>query len=281
MGIKKNCHSDDITKIENYIKIFKETNPIRESILLSAIQALNLAKGSKGLDAGCGLGQQSIMLTKEVGDQGHVTGLDIIPEFINYANELSKVHGLNHRLSFKEGSITDIPFEDNTFDWLWSSDCAGYPATDNPIQLIDELKRVVKPGGIVAILAWSSQQLLPGYLLLEARLNAASSGFSKLVKDKKPEQYFSKALGWFKRADFKDISSKTLVHDVQAPLSEDEILALSSLFKMLWGKNIPGLAKEDWAEYNRLCLPDSPDFILNEPDFYAFYTYSMFVGKVS
>ena len=35
-----------------------------------------------------------------------------------------------------------------------------------------------------------------------------------------------------------------------------------------------------WAEFQRLCQPDSPDFILNLPDYYAFFTYTMFYGKV-
>ncbi len=37
---------------------------------------------------------------------------------------------------------------------------------------------------------------------------------------------------------------------------------------------------EDQAEYQRLCLPESPDFILDHPDYYALFTYSMFHGKV-
>ena len=40
------------------------------------------------------------------------------------------------------------------------------------------------------------------------------------------------------------------------------------------------LSEEDWAEYQRLCLAESPDFILDLPDYYAFYTYSMFRGRV-
>nr|QNO48966.1 hypothetical protein OEPDFBKK_00042 [Methanosarcinales archaeon ANME-2c ERB4] len=35
------------------------------------------------------------------------------------------------------------------------------------------------------------------------------------------------------------------------------------------------------AFYQRLCLAESPEFILDLPDYYAFYTYSMFQGRVS
>jgi len=40
------------------------------------------------------------------------------------------------------------------------------------------------------------------------------------------------------------------------------------------------LSEEDWVEFQRLCLPESPEFILDLPDYYAFYTYSMFRGNV-
>ena len=37
---------------------------------------------------------------------------------------------------------------------------------------------------------------------------------------------------------------------------------------------------EDWAEFERLCTPGSPDFILDVPDYYAFFTYSLFRGRI-
>lgn len=57
--------------------------------------------------------------------------------------------------------------------------------------------------------------------------------------------------------------------------------ALIALFQMRWPGVQSELRPEDWAEYQRLCLPESPDFILDHPDYYAFFTYSMFHGKVA
>jgi len=132
----------------------------------------------------------------------------------------------------------------------------------------------------VAILAWSSQCLLPGYPLLEARLNATCSGLAPYVKGKQPESHFLRALASFSEADLEEAESRTFVGDVQAPLSEDVRTALISLFQMLWGEPQQEVSQEDWAEYQRLCQPESPEFILNLSDYYAFFTYSMFRGKV-
>jgi demethylmenaquinone methyltransferase/2-methoxy-6-polyprenyl-1,4-benzoquinol methylase len=50
---------------------------------------------------------------------------------------------------------------------------------------------------------------------------------------------------------------------------------------MFWGEVENEVSQQDWAEYERLCQPESPDFILDHPDYYAFLTYSMFRGKIA
>jgi demethylmenaquinone methyltransferase/2-methoxy-6-polyprenyl-1,4-benzoquinol methylase len=50
---------------------------------------------------------------------------------------------------------------------------------------------------------------------------------------------------------------------------------------MRWPGAESELSPEDRAAYERLCLPDSPEFILDHPDYYAFFTYTMFSGRVT
>ena len=268
-----------MTDTDTYIQRLEESNPLREPTLRSAIQALRLPSGSRGLDVGCGIGLQALLLAEAVGSAGHVTGLDLSPEFLVYAAEIVKQSGLAERISFREGDVSKLPLDGNTFDWVWSADCVGYPVGEL-LPLLKELARVVRPGGSMAILAWSSQQLLPGYPLLEARLNATCSGLAPFVKGKRPESHFLRALGWFREAGLEEPTAQTFVGDVQAPLSSGVRSALTSLFEMLWGEPQPEVSQEDWSEYQRLCQPESPDFILNLPDHYAFFTYSMFRGRV-
>lgn len=63
-------------------------------------------------------------------------------------------------------------------------------------------------------------------------------------------------------------------------MGDDVREALLSLIEMRWGEPRSELTPEDWAEFGRLCRPESPDFILDLPDYYAFFTYSLFWGKV-
>lgn len=280
MGDERNSSANKPPDMDAYAQQLAVSNPLSEAVIPSAIQALQLPLRSRGLDAGCGIGLQALLLAEAVGPAGHVTGLDLSPQFLVHAREIAEKAGLSERISFQQGDVNKLPFDDDTFNWAWSANCVGYhPA--KPLPLLRELTRVVKPGGSVAILAWSSQQLLPGYPLLEARLNATSSGIAPFVKGKRPELHFLRALGWFREAGLEEPTAQTFVGDAHAPLSDDMRSALMSLLDMRWPGVQSELTPEDWAEFQRLCQPESPDFILDLPDYYGFFTYSMFQGKVT
>jgi len=253
---------------------------LRKPVLQSAITALRSPPGSRGLDVGCGNGGHTLHLAQAVNPGGHVTGVDISPDQLAYAEEAARQSELSKNVSFREGDMNDLPFEADAFDWAWSMDCVGYAPVE-PLPLIRELVRVVKPGGRIAILAWSSQQLLPGYPKLKARLDATAAGIAPFFTGKSPEKHFLGALGWFREAGLEDLKAQTFVGAVYAPLSDVLRAELLSLFQMRW----PGVQSEldpgDWAEFQRICMPDSPDFILDHPDYNAFFTYSMFSGKVT
>jgi ubiquinone/menaquinone biosynthesis C-methylase UbiE len=280
MGNEQINAASRVPGMDTYAHKLYLSDLLREPVIRSAIQALQLPSGSRGLDAGCGIGSHTLLLAEAVAPAGHVTGLDLSPELLIRARETAKKSSLSEQVSFKEGDVRRLPFDDDTFDWVWSVDCAGYAPLE-PLPLLKELARVVRPGGSVAILGWSSQQLLPGHPLLEARLNATCSGIAPFVKGKRPELHFFRALGWFRDAGLQEPTAQTFVGDVHAPLSDDIRSALISLLEMRWGEPQSQLSQEDRAEYRRLSQPESPDFILDLPDYYAFFTYSMFRGKVA
>lgn len=252
----------------------------RESLFKSIINSLNIPVGSNGLDAACGIGFFTKILAHYVGEGGNVTGLDISNDFINYANQ----HYRANNIRFKAGNITALPFDDNTFDWLFSADTVwsgpkefGCPSAE-PLPIIKQFYRVIKPGGFVCLLFWSSQKLLPGYPLLEARLNTTSTATAPFTEGMEPANHILNAKHWLAQANFKDILAKTYLSDIIAPLNENDLNALTILLQMLWGESESEMSDSDWQNFKRLCDLNSDDYILNNPFYYGFYTYTFFKG---
>lgn len=262
-----------------YLRQLMVTAELRKPALVSAIHMLDLPKESNGLDVGCGAGLQCLLLAKTLGPKCHVTGVDPASEFLEYGSTLIENQGFSKRISLHQGSAEHLPFKDNTFDWAWSVDCVGYGPWDSK-PMLKEICRVLKPNGKLAILAWSSEKLLPGYPELEAKLQATTAGLAPFRADMAPNQHFSCFLGVLREQGLIDLHAGTCVATAHAPLNDDQFSALKSLFEMRW-PNVEGeLDPADFSEFQCLTHSDSKDFILGHADYYAFFTYSVFWGRV-
>jgi hypothetical protein len=50
---------------------------------------------------------------------------------------------------------------------------------------------------------------------------------------------------------------------------------------MRWSRAESEVDRQAWPEYERLCRADSPDFIVDAPDHYGFFTETLFHGRVA
>ena len=55
---------------------------------------------------------------------------------------------------------------------------------------------------------------------------------------------------------------------------------MTNLFEMLWAQKEHEISTADWHEVERLCDPASPDCILDQPGYYAYFTITLFEGMV-
>jgi ubiquinone/menaquinone biosynthesis C-methylase UbiE len=278
--IRKGLHHDMATNLDAAANMLYCMEPLRRPVMQAIIASLQIPDGSRGLDVGCGIGLQTHLLAQAAGPKGHVTGLDSSASFLNTARALALQAGLVNNVSFEIGSWSQIPSEDSLFDWVWSMDAAGYAPTE-PQRTIQELARVVKPGGRLIVGYWSSQILLPGYPALEARLNASPAGIAPFSLIARPEDHYMRTLSWMQQAGLEQARVETFVQTACAPLDPDVKTALAELLRMRWGTAAGDVPAEDWQAYLRLCQADSPDFILNGDDYYAFFTYSVFSGTAA
>lgn len=91
---------------------------VRGAAVSKELAATVPLKGLNVLDMGSGLGGPCRMLADEY--DCHATGIDLSTEFVHTANALSKLVGLSQKTHFVQGSATELPFGDNSFDVVWT-----------------------------------------------------------------------------------------------------------------------------------------------------------------
>lgn len=106
-------------------------------------KAAGIAGSMRVLDAGCGIGGSSRYLAHTYGCR--VEAIDLTPEFVAAAVRLNALCGLDDRIAVREGSVTDLPYENGSFDQVWSQNVTMNVA-DKP-RMFAEAYRVLKPGG--------------------------------------------------------------------------------------------------------------------------------------
>ncbi len=108
--------------------------------------ALRPAPGEVALDLACGPGNTTRRLAADVGDRGLAIGVDIAPSMLARAVADTP----DRQVGFLRADATLLPLLDNTVDL---ATCLGaLYLMDDPWGAIDEMLRVLRPGGRIAIL---------------------------------------------------------------------------------------------------------------------------------
>lgn len=107
-----------------------------------------LKPGEIVLDLGSGGGFDCFLAARQVGDAGHVIGVDMTPEMISKARANAHKAGYQN-IEFRLGEIENLPVADGTVDVIISN-CVVNLSPDKP-RVFAEAYRVLKAGGRLAI----------------------------------------------------------------------------------------------------------------------------------
>jgi SAM-dependent methyltransferase len=102
-------------------------------------------KNSLVLEAGCGVGAQTKIIAGKNPDSNFIS-IDISEDSLNEAKQLIKASGINN-VELKQADIFNLPFKDETFDSVII--CFVLEHLHNPVHALNELKRVLKEGGVL------------------------------------------------------------------------------------------------------------------------------------
>ena len=110
---------------------------------------LGLGRGDRVLDVACGPGNFSRAFAHAAGDEGLVVGIDASATMLARGAEDTRKAGLSN-LALVRGDATDLPFEASSFDCVCCF--AALHLFADPFDALDEMRRVLTPGGRIAIM---------------------------------------------------------------------------------------------------------------------------------
>jgi ubiquinone/menaquinone biosynthesis C-methylase UbiE len=115
------------------------------------VRSARISAGERVLDVACGTGNTALAARAR---GAKVTGLDLTPELLAVAREREAAEGLSG-IAWTEGDAENLPFPGGSFDVVVSS-CGLMFAPDQQ-RVADEVARVTKPGGRIALQAWTPE----------------------------------------------------------------------------------------------------------------------------
>jgi SAM-dependent methyltransferase len=130
---------------------------MREAIIRHA----HLEPGMGVLDLACGTGDPALEIARRVGPTGHVTATDLSPQMVEECRKNASAAGISN-MEFAVADAEHLQFGSATFDRVTSRLGAMYFVDVQ--RALAEIKRVLRPGGIVTLQVWGPAPESPYFL---------------------------------------------------------------------------------------------------------------------
>ena len=106
--------------------------------------ALAVAAGESALEIGFGTGNSLVLLAEQVGPTGHVSGIDVSSGMLSVTQRKLAEKGLSGRVDLQTGDAHHLPYEDNSFDAVFTSFTLElFPLEDIPGVLAEPCGKVL------------------------------------------------------------------------------------------------------------------------------------------
>ena len=120
-------------------------------------------RGSRVLDVAAGTGESTLMAARRVGPMGHVLAADHSASMLQVAAEAAQREGLTN-VETRVMNAEDLTLESDSFDAAISR--IALMLFPNPVKALTEMRRVVRPGGKVSVIVFSTLEKNPYHEVL-------------------------------------------------------------------------------------------------------------------
>ncbi len=242
------------------------------------LRMVGIKSGWNVLDAGCGGGSYLRLLDELVGESGQIMALDIAAENVQRVHERIQQGEFRGGVKTRAGDVVELPFPDNSFDAVWCANVTQYLNDDEVLTAFREFKRVVKPGGLVAVKEGDMTAFrfdpFPSDVLWRFFI-ADKDGVARGVL-RAPEFAAN-----FRGLGLEDVTRHTTLAERAQPLRpvEKRLFREMILFTCMLTQRLD-LSEADKAVWHALQQVDDPQHILYSDDFFWRGSYNVTIGRV-
>ena len=126
--------------------------PTYQAMFRTLVDLMAPRPGERVLDVGCGSGALDRLLARRLGAANSITAIDVNPFLLEEAAALAQAEGVEGPIRFVPGSTEALPFDDGTFDCVFSVTVLEECDADRALA---EMVRVTRPGGRVGVIVRS------------------------------------------------------------------------------------------------------------------------------
>ena len=233
------------------------------------------------LDAASGSGSFLPLMTELVGSGGRVSAIDMDPKNVRVIEDRAKQSQWLAPVSARVGTILELPYEDQSFDAVWCANTTEYLSDDELHKMLREFRRVVRPGGLIAIKDYdvTAQQFQPCRPTLFLHFHEA------LARAGKVQHYgllrVIQLAGWLRMAGLVEVRQKPTLMLRFSPLRPVEKTLICDILKWFSKQaQTTDLPMEELQIWKQLADVDSAEHIINHPDFQYRTIQTVFLGQV-
>ncbi|WHM39854.1 class I SAM-dependent methyltransferase [Streptomyces sp. BPTC-684] len=243
---------------------------------LGLLGQAGIRPGAHVLDAGCGGGDFLPWLADLVGPEGRVSAVDLAEENAALAAERLARWSPACPVDVRRADLLELPFPDATFDAVWCANTVQYLSDSELALALRELRRVVRPGGTIAVKDLDAQLITARptdpYLFADFfRTAGRTPGYAaQLLRTRDLYRHL-------KAAGLTEVRQRTVLIEHFAPLTPQARAFYAPTCARLAEQALALGLSEEWR---RFADPDAADHPLDGPDGYISEGNVLAVGTV-
>ena len=255
---------------------FETCRPEYEAMLRS----VGLERGWRVLDAGCGSGCFLPLIAEDVGSGGSIAAFDLGADNVARAEARMAGRAEGCPVEVQVASLLELPYADDEFDAVWCANALEYLSDDELPTALAELRRVVRPGGLIANKDFDGRlwMVSPSDPALLCRAWEAAGRVAAPYRGTRRAQTMRR---WLEQAGLAEVWQRATLSEIWAPLRPVQRQYIAQwLMLIAVHAEIGGVPDADLEFWRRQQAPDSPDSLAHHPELFWCEGSFVTVGRV-